>query len=179
MVGPPRGILRPSDAAHTIHSDDSGSPCHASPWWGTGGIGPAVDMRTFPMDISPFVTRYRTPSTLRRHSPLATFGAERRSGNFVDVSNLRTRTQSRAEFESSHARVPHTAGFELSPATVLRAATHQSNRRRFRAAYANVRTTSAYRVRNPAKIRRSPTADGHHERGVPRADEILRHTLTP
>ena len=107
------------------------------------------------------------------------FGTGRRRENFDHWSLARTNAQSRSQPESPRARVPDMAGFELSPATVLRAAMHQSKRRRFRTAYANARTTSAYRVRNPAKTRRAPTTDGHHERGVPRGAEILRHTLTP
>ena len=71
------------------------------------------------------------------------------------------------------------AGRKFSHPTMMRSTALQSKRRRFRAAYANFRTTLAYRVGNPANIRLAPTADGHHERGVPPADELMRHPLTP
>ena len=68
-----------------------------------------------------------------------TFVAGRRRGDFGDSSPVRTHAQSRAEIESTRVRGPHTAGCEFSPATVLRPAALQFERKRFHAAYTNVR----------------------------------------
>ena len=53
------------------------------------------------------------------------FGTGRRRENFDHWSLARTNAQSRSQPESPRARVPDMAGFELSPATVMRAAMHQ------------------------------------------------------
>ena len=65
----------------------------------------------------------------------STFVAGRRRRDFSDPSLARTHAQSRAELESSRARVPYIAGWESSSATVLRTRAQQSKRTRSPAAY--------------------------------------------
>ena len=77
------------------------------------------------------------------------FVAGRRSRDLGDSSRMRTHAQSRPEIESPRARSPYTAGSEFSPATVLRPAALQFERKRFHAAYANVRGKD-----DPAKARK-------------------------
>lgn len=61
--------------------------------------------------------------------------AGRRRADFCDPSHVRTRSQSCAEIESSRARGPYTAGYEIHPQTEMRTATLQSKRQRFLPAY--------------------------------------------
>ena len=53
-----------------------------------------------------------------------TYVAETRCRKPCDSSRLRTHAQSRAELESSRARVPNTAGGEISSTTLLRVGAH-------------------------------------------------------
>ena len=63
------------------------------------------------------------------------FGAGRRPRESSDSSNVRIHAQSRAELESSRARVPYIAGCEFSPATVLRTGAQPKYPTRCRPAY--------------------------------------------
>ena len=73
----------------------------------------------------------------------------RRRVDLGDSSRMPTHAQSPLEIESPRARGPYTAGGEFSPAPVLRPATLQFERKRFHAAYDNVRGKD-----DPAKARK-------------------------
>ena len=77
------------------------------------------------------------------------FVAERGHEGICDSSIMRTDAQSRLEIESHRARGPYTARCGFSPATVLRSDALQFERKRFHAAYANVRGKD-----DPAKARK-------------------------
>ena len=82
-------------------------------------------------------------------SAFGTFGAGRRRGDFRDSSRVPAHAQSRADIESSRARVPYIAGCEISPATVLRAAALANYSKCFRAAYGHNRSRAGVPRRSP------------------------------
>ena len=65
------------------------------------------------------------------------FVAGRRRRKFRHSSLMRTHAQSRAELESSRARVPYAAGFELTPETRLRTRARVKYPTRYPPAYAH------------------------------------------
>ena len=69
-----------------------------------------------------------------------TFDAGMSSRIFSASSRVRTHAQSRTELESPRTRAPYVVGYEIAPATALRAAALQSKRTRSLLAYARPRT---------------------------------------
>ena len=88
----------------------------------------------------------------------ATFVAGRRRGEFCASSHMRKHAQSRAEIESSRARVPYTAGCEFSAATGVRAPAQPEYSKRFRGAYGPIAQEPNHRiVRPPRNFWRHPS----------------------
>ena len=92
---------------------------------------------------------------------------ERRRGDFSDPPGMRMRAQSRAEIESSRARVPNIAGCEFPPPTVLRTAALQSNSKRFRAAYGHHRSRTGAPHRTSSRKSPGPHTDPPRDVGLP------------
>lgn len=109
-----------------------------------------------------------SPIPIAPYEPITTLRVERRRGDFWNRSIARTYAQSRAEFESSRARVHYWAGCEFSPATLLRPAALQSNRKRFLAAYGDGRITLKHLVQGqpPGKSARQPDGAHGHSTGT-------------
>ena len=66
---------------------------------------------------------------------VATFIAERTSGDLSNQTHVRTHALSRAEIESPRARVPYIAGWEFCPATAMRGCAPRFKRQRYPVAY--------------------------------------------
>ena len=103
------------------------------------------------------------PSGCRLPPGRGTFVAGRRRGDFVDRSYVRTHAQSRADLESSRARVPHIGRWEFRATPPLRAGAHIQYWQCCRCAYAGPRSASG------------PPRRGVHDKGATRVREPRDH----
>ena len=96
-----------------------------------------------------------------------TFIAGRRRGDSRDRSIMRTSAQPCARLESPRARVPYTAGCEISHPAVLRAAAQAKYSKRFRGAYGPHRSRAEAPHRTSTTKSPAPRTDQRRDGELP------------